>query len=248
MKKLFLLTCVLLLSAGIAAAQDTPPSGDQPTQPAQSETAPADTTDQTTLRGCLSGSGENFTFTDQAGISYRLGGNFAMLGEHVGHDVELTGKLGDTSAASDQPADQKLFEVANVKMVAETCSTTDTARPEGDAAMTQPETQVATEQPVAPAAADPNAPVAATDPNAAVTPSAPVQQPEVKVEPEVAVQAEPVTPAEEPVTPDAVEQPVVEDTDEQEATEELPQTATFLPLLGLLGFGSLAAGLLIRRK
>jgi hypothetical protein len=256
MKKLLSITCVLLLAMGIAAAQDTP-SGEQPAPQEQEQALPQSdqTADQITIRGCLSGSDQNFTISDQSGRSYKLSGDFAMLSEHVGHEVELTGKFGEV-AAGEQPAgeqaaatgDQKLFEFSNVKMISETCSTGGEARPESDTAAIQPESETTTAQPDASAAqTQPDMSAQQAAPSATADPNVTAQQPEVPAQEETAQQPEaPVAPEDQPATE---QQPAQEQTEDQAvADEQLPQTATPLPLLALLGFGALAAGLWSRRK
>lgn len=260
MKKLLSITCVMLLAAGIAVAQDTPPPGEQPPAP-QEQTMPQSdqAAEQITVRGCLSGSDNNFTISDQSGQTYKLSGDFTTLSAHVGHEVELTGQLGEVSGAADQSAgdpsgaasDEKLFEFSNVTMIAENCSigTGEEARPESDSAVTDPNA----------VAIEPNA--TATDPNAAVitTPDASAQTtpPATTVDPNVTAQQPeaPVETAQQPETPvvpedqPATEQPVEGDTQDQaDMDDQLPQTATPLPLLALLGFGALVTGLWSRRK
>jgi len=277
MKKLLSITCVMLLAAGIAVAQDTPPSGEQPAQPApqQEQQLPQSdqAADQTTIRGCLSGSDNNFTISDQSGQSYKLSGDFSMLSQHVNHEVELTGKLGEVSGAADQSAgeagaatsgDQKVFEFTNVTMISETCSTGtgEEARPESDTAAAQPEseTTAAQTQPDMSAQTTPDASAQATPPATTTTPDASAQTtPPASTDPSVTAQQQEAPPAEAPVAQQPEEQPAEQPATEQEpaateaqdqaaADEQLPQTATPLPLLALLGFGALATGLWTRKK
>jgi hypothetical protein len=282
MKKLLSITCVMLLAAGIAVAQDTPPSGEQPAQPAPQEQTPqsdqAADQSSTTIRGCLSGSDNNFTISDQSGQSYKLSGDTSMLSQHVGHEVELTGKLGDM-AAGEQPSgeqagaattgDQKLFEVSNVTMISEKCAagTGEQPTPESGAAMSQPQSETAapatsttpdtSAQSTTPSTTTPDT-SAQTTPPATTAPDASAQQtPPATTEPDAAQPAAPAQEeaAQQPETPEQPEQPATEAAPAQDQTqdqaaadEQLPQTATPLPLLALLGLGSLAAGLWSRRK
>jgi len=135
MRKLFYFTSILLITAGMTFAQaggstsSTPststPSTDQSTAPgAQQTTPPADqsgssatsagtsSSDQTSISGCISKSGDNFVLTDQNGTAYKLDGS--GLDAHVGHQASLTGSMG---------SDNK-FKVSDVKMISESCSTT----------------------------------------------------------------------------------------------------------------------------
>src|SRR6478735_7114592 len=127
MRKTFLITAILLLSAAWAVAQTSPStpqsttpdtSSQQPTTPSTSpsqqpatpdtsSTTTQTTTTQTTqtssnsstsIEGCLSGSAGNFTLTDQSGKTWQLAGDTSKLSDHVGHQVRLMGT--DTSASA----------------------------------------------------------------------------------------------------------------------------------------------------
>src|SRR6266571_7669610 len=121
MRKTFLITAILLLSAAWAVAQTSPstpqsttpdtssqqsttPSSTSPSQqpatPDTSSTTTQTTTTQTTqtssnsstsIEGCLSGSAGNWTLTDQSGKTWQLAGDTSKLSDHVGHQVRLMG-------------------------------------------------------------------------------------------------------------------------------------------------------------
>lgn len=129
MRKTFLITAILLLSAAWAVAQTSPStpqsttpetSSQQPTTP--SSTAPSQqpaapdtsstttqtTTTQTTqtssnsstsIEGCLSGSAGNWSLTDQSGKTWQLAGDTSKLSDHVGHQVRLMGSDNSSSAS-----------------------------------------------------------------------------------------------------------------------------------------------------
>ena len=125
MKKTFLITAVLLLSAAWAVAQTSPsmpqsttpqqstsPSttspSQQPATPDTSSTTTQTTTTQTTqtsnnsstsIEGCLSGSAGNWTLTDQSGKTWQLAGDTSKLSDHVGHQVRLMGTDNSSSAS-----------------------------------------------------------------------------------------------------------------------------------------------------
>ena len=150
MRKTFLITAILLLSAAWAVAQ-TSPSTPQSTTPDTSSTTTQTTTTQTTqtstdsstsIEGCLSGSAGNFTLTDQSGKTYQLAGDTSKLSDHVGHQVRLMGTDNSSSASgssnpsSSSPSSgaggsgagsssgtQSTFTVNKVKMISSTCST-----------------------------------------------------------------------------------------------------------------------------
>lgn len=148
MRKTYLITAILLLSAAWAVAQ-TSPSTPQSTTPDASSTTTQTTTTQTTqtsndsstsIEGCLSGSAGNFTLTDQSGKTYQLAGDTSKLSDHVGHQVRLMGTdnsssaSGSSSPSSSSPSSgagatgassgtQPTFTVKNVKMISSSCST-----------------------------------------------------------------------------------------------------------------------------
>jgi hypothetical protein len=129
MRKTFLITAILLLSAAWSVAQTSPStpqsttpdtSSQQPTAPSStspsqqpatpdtSSTTTQTTTTQTTqtsnnsstsIEGCLSGSAGNFTLTDQSGKTWQLAGDTSKLSDHVGHQVRLMGSDNSASAS-----------------------------------------------------------------------------------------------------------------------------------------------------
>jgi len=126
MRKTFLITAILLLSAAWAVAQTSPstpqsttpdtssqqstsPSSTSPSQqPDTTSTTTQTTTTQTTqtssnsntsIEGCLSGSAGNWTLTDQSGKTWQLAGDTSKLTDHVGHQVRLTGSDNSSSAS-----------------------------------------------------------------------------------------------------------------------------------------------------
>lgn len=129
MRKTYLITAILLLSAAWAVAQTSPstpqsttpdassqqstsPSSTSPSQqpatPDTSSTTTQTTTTQTTqtssnsstsIEGCLSGSAGNFTLTDQSGKTWQLAGDTSKLSDHVGHQIRLMGTDNSSSAS-----------------------------------------------------------------------------------------------------------------------------------------------------
>ena len=151
MRKLYLITSILLLSSVWLAAQTYPSSGGAAQQPsttspstAPSQTSPtqstapdtsATSTDKDSVEGCLSGSAGNFTLTDSAGKSWQLAGDTSKLTEHVGHMVRLSGsQSGGSSSPSSSGASGAAgagssassggtFTVSKVKMISSSCPT-----------------------------------------------------------------------------------------------------------------------------
>jgi Protein of unknown function (DUF5818) len=128
MRKTYLITAILLLSAVWAVAQTSPSSpqtttpgtssqqstypstspSQQPATPDASSTTTQTTTTQSTqtstdgnsIEGCLSGSAGNWTLTDQSGKTWQLAGDTSKLSDHVGHQVRISGTDNSASAAS----------------------------------------------------------------------------------------------------------------------------------------------------
>lgn len=132
MRKLSLITAILLLSSAWVLAQNsTPPTSDQQQYPSSapssqqapdaSKTATGDHTAQT-VDGCIGGSAGNFTLTDASGKTYQLAGDTASLGDHVGHQVRVTGSA-DSGAASSGAGATPTFTVKKVKMISASCAT-----------------------------------------------------------------------------------------------------------------------------
>lgn len=108
-----LVLSVLLLASLWATAQNSQQS---------SQTSAAG---QTTVEGCLSGSGGSYMLTDQNGTMYQLSGDTAKLSEHVGHEVKITGTSssgGNGEAASGASAGaQQTLRVSTLKHISKTC-------------------------------------------------------------------------------------------------------------------------------
>lgn len=92
MKKLLMLSSILLLSAVCAIAQ----YGSQDNQ----SSASANTSNDKTVQGCLSGSDGNYTLTDRSGTVYQLTGDTSKLAAHVGHTISVTGTSSSSSAST----------------------------------------------------------------------------------------------------------------------------------------------------
>jgi len=119
MYKTLMLALVLLASATWLQAQAYPQSA--PTQSAEA------TSDQTAVQGCLQESKGNYALTADDGTVYQLTGKTAELKEHVGHEVQITGEIsnstqpGTTSAATAGMTHQATLEVKSMKHISKTC-------------------------------------------------------------------------------------------------------------------------------
>jgi hypothetical protein len=132
MKKIYLITGVLLLSAVWVAAQQTP-SAPQSAAPNATQTSPANPRTfspeqsappakaEATIQGCLAGSGDSFTLTEKSGKAYQLEGDSSKLSNHVGHEVQLVGS--QASGGGNGTDSQPVFTVKKVNMLASSCST-----------------------------------------------------------------------------------------------------------------------------
>ena len=115
MMRYLLAVSVLLLGTSWAAAQNYP-----------SQSKSANTVNQTTVEGCLSGSAGSYMLTDKKGNGFELTGDTAKLSEHVGHDIKVTGT--ETAASTSSGASnstigqaQKTIDVTSFKHVSKTC-------------------------------------------------------------------------------------------------------------------------------
>jgi hypothetical protein len=132
MRKLSLIAAILLLSSAWVLAQDSSqypssnPSSTAPSaqQPAQQPDASQTATGDQSVEGCISGSAGNYTLTDATGKAYTLAGDTSKLGDHVGHQVRVTGTAeapaGGAAAAAGGPT---TFTVKKVKMISTSCPT-----------------------------------------------------------------------------------------------------------------------------
>ena len=112
----------MMLATGMAMAQ-TGSSGQQSTDQQQPTTAPstssstsqnpvATQSDQTSMSGCLKRSGDNFVLAADNGQSVNLTGDSSLLKPHEGHAIHVLGTL-----ASDGS-----LQVSQVNMLSETCA------------------------------------------------------------------------------------------------------------------------------
>jgi len=124
MKKLLILSSILLLSAVCAMAQ----YGSQDTS--NQSSASSGTSGSMTVQGCLSGSSGSYTLTDKSGTAYQLSGDTSKLAAHVGHTISVTGMSSSSSASTSgqsgsmsSPSDSHpTLMVSSFKHVSPTCN------------------------------------------------------------------------------------------------------------------------------
>ena len=110
MRKILVLTLGLLVSAVWLQAQDA-----------------GKTSNLETIEGCLQRSEGQYSLIDDTNTIHHLAGGGSKLKDHVGHQVEITGKPGvrniDTTTAglASSVVVQPVIEVKSVKYIADTC-------------------------------------------------------------------------------------------------------------------------------
>jgi hypothetical protein len=133
MRKKYLVTALVLLSAGWAMAQSTggrsayPNTSTPSTQQPAAAMAPASETQTSSankhdslLEGCIGGANDRLTLTDAVGKVYQLRGDTAKLSEHVGQHASVMG-IEERRSAPDVDGAQTTFTVKKVAMIASIC-------------------------------------------------------------------------------------------------------------------------------
>jgi LPXTG-motif cell wall-anchored protein len=269
-KKFFAVLPALALSTALVAAQEPQPQPTTNQNQTQTDVGQPTDTNEPVFKGCVSGTKDNYTLTSSDGKSYRLHSD-KDIAEHVGKMVEIRGtvkKEGADRPADAQPASaMSEIDVADVKNVEGSCPTTGASSdvPKSDA--TDQQASAATSEP----AKTEEQPVSET-PASTDTTSQPATSTETAKTPEASASASASTSTEPSAsaavstqdqsasaststdanTNQATDQNATASAGNEQSTEnsaaELPQTASPLPLLGLLGFASAGLGLFMRRK
>jgi hypothetical protein len=231
---------------------------------------PSSNTNPASIKGCISVSDSNYTIVeDGTAQTFKITSSTVDLKAHVGHDVEVTGQKAN-AAASSGSSDNSVV-ITGVNMISEQCAATSTATT-GNPTVAGPPPAVAAS---IPAVADPTpvatadsptvtdgTPVATASTSAVAdpTPAATADAPAVTDSTPTATAGTPPVTDQTPTatastaavadpTPAATDSaPMVARASAPEGANRLPDTATSLPLLGLLGLGLLATGLLSRKS
>lgn len=234
----------LMLASGMALAQSSGSYGSpdqsqpssqqsqpstQPSQPSTQQSQPSSSQNptssgQSSLTGCLKGSDGSWVLIAE-GQSTPVTGDSSTLAPHNGHQVQLKGT----------PASDGSFQVTDVVVIAESCPSQQNDASSGAAAAAGATAGAVRTVAQNSSSADQNSsnPQSSTQSN----PPASDQSATQPATPSTTQSTQPSSSAGQPSTGDT-----------GTAQKKLPQTASPLPLLGLLGLGSLATGLIARRK
>ena len=130
---LFLLTAGLCVAQDASQAQPATPSASQ-SQSASPSASPSSTptqtdvgkptdTDEQVFKGCVGGTKDNYTLTDESGKQFRLHSD-KDINEHVGNMVEVRGTMKKEGADSQATSTATLpqIDVADIKNVSKGCS------------------------------------------------------------------------------------------------------------------------------
>lgn len=185
--------------------------------------APNSNPEHASIKGCLGGSDGNYTVAEDGTTqTFRITSSTVDLKPHVGHEVEVIGQTAN-AAPSSGPSDNTMI-ASGVNMISDHCATATAS---------------------APAAADPASPAAVGTAAPAMADSAPAPVATAPAASDPTPIAAADAPAQTPVATTSA--PMMDSTPAPDSTERLPDTASSLPMLGLLGFGLLTTGLLTRR-
>jgi hypothetical protein len=115
MRKIILLSSIILLSTVLAAAQDdSDPNGESNTN-----------SSRVTIEGCLDGAIGHYTLTVYNGASYKLTGDADQLNLHVREMMRVTGVLTPVvhvpGAVSESDETQPTLSVISLKRVSSVC-------------------------------------------------------------------------------------------------------------------------------
>lgn len=132
MKKILMLSSILLLAAVCAMAQYGGQDTSNQTNASQSSAIQNNADpNETTVQGCLSGSDGSYMLTDKSGTMYQIKGNTSKLQAHLGHTIIVTGTSKSASGADaatqsgsmSNPSDSHpTLMMSSFKHVSPTCS------------------------------------------------------------------------------------------------------------------------------
>jgi hypothetical protein len=277
MKKKLLITLTLVFGMGIARAQtqSSPPmqggtaepgrgTAQQPMSPASAAQAPgtsinSETAAPQSFKGCLNGSPGSWSLSSDDGKNLVLSGTDDQLSPYKGQEVRIQGTQASDGTVKIDSIDQVSTSCPN--QTSSNMSTTQSTTTSQPASSTESSNQANTP---APATTDNSAAVSgqSTSTTSTTTPPVSNQTPANTVGSGQTEQSTAQTSSGNAASGSTTNQNAASTGAEQNsgqgvkhfsdmdenAQQKLPQTASPLPLLGLLGLGSLAGGLIGRRK
>jgi hypothetical protein len=220
----FLAATLLAASLGVVAQQDSTDNASQQSNNTAQSSADSSAQSTHTITGCLAApaAGGSYILTDASGIAFRLTGNTDSLEGHTGQEIQVTGQhavADNVSTSTSSPASSPTDTIHRKSADEGTIRVTD-----------------------AKVIAEHCQPVGGSQPSSDVK-----QGPRASSSRPTATN-DSVEAAATANSNDSVEQTASdEDTRSARANAQLPQTSTLLPLLGLIGLGSLVAGFFARR-
>src|SRR5580658_2401435 len=190
--------------------------------------APSSNTDQASIKGCLGGSDGSYTVAeDLTSKTFNITSSTVDLKPHLGHDVELIGQKANVAASSG--SSNNGVAVTAVNMISDHCAPATASTPSAPTAAATTVTATASTPPVADTTVTANA---STPPVADTTVTANASTP----------------PASDPTPAETASAPMTASAGAPDSSNRLPNTATSLPLIGLLGLGLVGLGLLTRKS
>ena len=234
----------LMLASGMALAQSSgsmdqsqpstqqsqPSTQSQPSAQQNPPSTGSSSSGQNSLTGCLKGSDGAWVIVAQ-GQSTPVKGDSSTLSPHNGHQVQLKG----------QQASDGSFQVTDVVLIAETCPSQQSDASSGAAtgAVQRRVRYITDQNPQSSPSSDQS-----SNPSGSQTsnPSGQTSNPAGGQTTAPSGTTQPTTPSGRATTPATTGDQTTAD------QKKLPQTASPLPLLGLLGLGSLVSGLIVRRR
>jgi hypothetical protein len=272
MKKNFIISSVLALAMGIAQAQTMPQTQPVPMQsgtgdpqrgagqtqipPAAAQAPGAPTSTETaaqTFKGCLNGSPGGWNLISDKGKTLTLSGTDDKLSQYKGQEVRIQGVQATDGSVTVSSIDQISGSCPNQ---AASNSTSQNDLSSQSATSTQPPSSAENQAPATTTTSETSnqsssttattTPGANTPPVTNETPANTVGNGQTGQNSAGSIAGNAAATGTEQ---NANNQGVKQYSDmDQNTSQKLPQTASPLPLLGLLGLGSLAAGLISRRR
>lgn len=218
-----------------SSQSSTSPSTSQSTLPQSGAASTSNA--QNSVRGCLQGQSGSFSLKADDGRMFQLTGDTSKLNDNVNKEVEITGNSGSSETGANSTG-QSTLNVTDVRKVADTCSSSGSGSAMPQSGSTPPSS---TSQPPSSSSQPPSGPSDPDQDTAAQSSSTP----------QSGTAAQGTTP-QTGAAANGSTSPTADQNANANGTKAngkaLPQTASPLPLMGLIGFGSLVSGFIARRR